>query len=239
MLIKIAILDCEIQAGSRMEAWLIDILKARKVRNHIELFQTKEGLCTELKRQHFDLIFLEVGTRETNGIEISQYLREYLNNYITRIVYISENDVLASQLCKFMPIDYLIKPVKKEQIVTLMEKYFSIDAQGREVFQYRKQMDDYTVPYAEIMYIECNAHKLIIYTKDYKDEFYGTMENVYNELQHKDFLFLHKSYIVNYHFIKDYHYTEVEMEEGRMLSVSRLRRKEIYARYMQIKNRNT
>lgn len=238
MAIKIAICDDALHICSDLESKLIDILKKKKLEYDIETFRTGEGLCDALKRQHFDLIFLDIDLPECGGIKVGKYIRETLKNYIVKIAYISENDIYVRELCEFVPIGYLTKKVEEERVIKIIERYFMVTEQENQVFRYRKRAKEYTIPYSEIMYLESNGHRVSIYTIDKKDMFYDTIENVYKQLKHNNFLHIHKSFIVNYRFVKDYYYKEVEVVNGKKLSISRAKQKEIYSKYMQLRKRD-
>jgi DNA-binding LytR/AlgR family response regulator len=62
-----------------------------------------------------------------------------------------------------------------------------------------------------------------------KEEFYGTLKEVYEEqLQDFDFLFIHASYVVNYEYIAMVKYSEVILTSGKApLPISKPKRAEI------------
>lgn len=228
MTLKIAIYDRQLHFCSELETLLIDILKEKDMKYDIETFQNRKLFYQGMKQQRFNLIFLQVGLHGVDVIEISRYVREYLRNYIVKIVYLSEIDCSAKELCEFAPMGYLPEPLEEERVKKVIDRYLVMTEQVRQVFRYRKRSTEYKVPYSEIMYLESIGHKIAIYTTDKKDEFYGTIENVYKELENHDFLRVHQSIIVNYHFIEAYRYGEVEMTDRRKLSISRTKQKEIY-----------
>lgn len=232
----IAIYDTNLHTSAQLESALIDIMRKRSMTYVIEKFQTVEGMYRELERQHFDLMFLEIGLPEMDGIEISRYIREDLKNYMVKLVYLSSVDVLAKELCNFAPIAYLTKPFNDSKVMEVMERYFYITDQSKQILRYTKRTKEYTIPCSEIMYLESNKHRIIIHTKDKKDEFYDTMDNVYNKLKDYNFLRIHKSFAVNSRFIKNCISQEVEMLDGRILPISRARRKEVHERNIQFNN---
>ena len=76
--------------------------------------------------------------------------------------------------------------------------------------------------------------KVTVVTSEEKDAFYESMEKVYERVKKYDFLFIHKSYLINYRYIETIRYDSVTMTDGTEFSISQSRRKEIRKRYMEI-----
>ena len=74
-----------------------------------------------------------------------------------------------------------------------------------------------------------------VFYQDGADEFYESMENVYRQVKNHKFLFIHKSIIVNYRFVKRMSYDEVTLLDGTILPISQSRRKAIKSMYMDIR----
>ena len=68
-------------------------------------------------------------------------------------------------------------------------------------------------------------------------EFYDSLDKVYKKLKAKNFLFIHKSIIVNYNFIRKMAYEEVTLFDGTVLPISQIRRKAIRKMYMEIRRK--
>lgn len=225
-MIRIAVCDDEEYICVCLEDMLTDILQDKNVQFEIDTFSSGESLCRELERRDFDIIFLDIELPEVSGIDVGRYIREALKNEIVQIAYISAKEGYAMELFEFRPINFLVKPLEKEKVARVMEKYFIITEQDNHVFEYKKRMEYYKVPMSEILYFESRGRK---------DEFYASMEKVYDAVKKHDFLFIHQSVIVNYRFIKKISYEEAVMVDGTILSISQSRRKAIKSMYMKIR----
>lgn len=236
MEIRIAICDDELYICSQIESILIDILQHMAVKFEIEVFESGESLCKELERQSFDIIFLDIELPQISGIEVGRYIRNYLKNEIMQIAYISGKKGYAIELFDFWPINFLVKPLDREKVAKVIDKYFIITEQDNHVFEYKKRTEYYKISMSKILYFESNKRKVKIYTIDGKvDEFYESMENIYAAVKNHNFLFIHKSIIVNYRFIKKISYEKVLMIDDRELPISQSRRKAIKTMYMKIR----
>ena len=235
-MIRIAVCDDEVYICTLLEDMLTEILREKDVQFEIDTFSSGESLCRELERRDFDIMFLDIELPEVSGIDVGRYIRETLKNEIVQIAYISAKEGYAMELFEFRPINFLVKPLEKEKVARVMEKYFIITEQDNHVFEYKKRMEYYKVPMSEILYFESRGRKVEIHmSRGRKDEFYASMEKVYDAVKKHDFLFIHQSVIVNYRFIKKISYEEAVMVDGTILSISQSRRKAIKSMYMKIR----
>lgn len=234
-MIKIAICDDDNTLCSHLEKLLEELLEEYSEKYEIEIFYTGTRLCTELESQTYDIIFLDIEMPEINGIEVGKYIREQLHNETLQIAYISSLESYAMKLFEFRPINFLVKPLGKSDVKKILDKYFLITNRNYNIFTYSKNIDYYKVPLSKIMYFESSKRKIRLVATNFTDEFYGTTEEIYKKVKHHSFLFIHKSVIVNYFFIKKITYEHVELMDNTILPISRSRQKEIRSMYMQLR----
>ena len=104
----------------------------------------------------------------------------------------------------------------------------------KNFFEYRKSYSHKKVELYKIMYFIRDNRKVTVVTSEEKDAFYESLEKVYERVKQYDFLFIHKSYLINYRYIETIRYDSVTMTDGTEFSISQSRRKEIRKRYMEI-----
>jgi DNA-binding LytR/AlgR family response regulator len=170
-----------------------------------------------------------------SGIEVGRFLRDKLKNETVQIVYISAKTEYAMELFEFRPMNFLVKPINRSQIDKLMDKYLRITGQNEQFFEYKKKTNFFKVPLAEILYFESHNRKVYIQMTDKKDDFYGSMDDVYKIVKGHCFLFIHKSIIVNYRKIKKISYEQVTMIDDTVLPISQSRRSAIKKMCMKIR----
>ena len=78
------------------------------------------------------------------------------------------------------------------------------------------------------MYFESLDRKIVIVDSENKlHEFYGTMDNVFDQIKSNGFMMIHKSYIINYRYVREFHSSEIIMDNGKALPVSKHRKNEV------------
>ena len=224
---KIAICDDEIKICSQVEKILTEIFSHKSIDADIDLFYSGERLCEAMKKEKYDLIFLDIEFPNMNGVETGKYIRKVLNNNITQIVYISSKQEYAMELFKVHPLDFLKKPLDKEQLEELIEDYILINGVQKEVFCYKKGYANHKIEIQKIKYFVRDNRKVSMFTTEGVETFYESLESIYDRVKNYGFLFIHKSYMVNYRYVQVIKYDSVIMSDNEEFSISQSRRKQI------------
>ena len=130
----------------------------------------------------------------------------------------------TKQVFKAHPLELLIKPVTEEQIISVLDFSFKVINRYKRKFEFQVGTDYYFIPYDDIMYFYSEKRKIRIITKDGEESFYGKLSDICKKLP-KNFIVIHKSYIVNMDYIKRYAYEVLELVNGTILSISKANRK--------------
>ena len=235
MHIKIAICDDDINIQFTIESFVQSILEEYGIEKEIECFDSGDKLCNIYEKGKFDLIFLDIEYKGKNGVEVGKYIRETMGDESVQIAYISGNTGYAMELFEYRPINFLVKPVSENEIRKIIDKYLLINNQKSEFFQYKIGSDIFHIPLSEIIYLSSNARKITLHGINKDDTFYDSLEHIYIPLKDKNFLYVHKSFIVNYQCIKKMSYEQVIMCDGTTIPISQSRRPAIRKQFMNIK----
>lgn len=234
---RIAICDDEKLICEYLENVLANILQDRRIFYEISSYYSGGELCRALEEKKMDLIFLDIELPDFNGVKIGRHIREILKDEKVQIAYISGKVKYAMELFDFRPINFLVKPLTREKIEKVIDKYIIISAQEQVAFSYKKGSEHYKVEISKILYFEKEGRRIHIKTKDGEDVFYGRMEETYEKLKDNGFLYIHKSIIVNYNFISKIKYDSLMMMDGKEFPISQSRRKEIRNAYIMLRKR--
>lgn len=236
----IAICDDERFTCSDIENYLINYSKESKIKMEIEIYYKGEELWSLLKSgTYYDIIFLDIELLTVNGIDIATRVRKDLKNDITQIVYISGSQEYAMKLFKTRPLDFLVKPIKSQEIIEVFLQAKHLLEKGRETFEFESNYNYYKIPYNQILYFKSTRRKVGIYTRDDYLEFYGKLENIVSEVSNDDFIRIHKSFFVNYDFVIEYSYEWVKMVNGNFLPISQSYRKFVREKLLEKRIKNT
>lgn len=235
MHIKAAICDDDIKVQFSVEGFLQHILGDYGIDCEIECFDSGDELCETYEKGRFDLIFLDIEFEGKNGVEVGRYIRETMRDESVQIAYISGNTGYAMELFEYRPINFLVKPISEEKIRRVLDKYLILKDQKEENFQYKIGSCLFQIALSEIKYFSSCARKIILHGKEREAEFYGSLESIYRQVKGSQFLYVHKSFIVNYHCIAKMEYEQVTMYDGTVIPISQARRPAIRKQFMDMK----
>ncbi len=224
---RILICDDNPVFGSVLEMQLEEYGRTRKEELQIVRVCAGREAVRRLKQEGYDVLFLDIEMPEQDGVETGRFIREELSNYGMEIIYISAKKGYAMELFKMNPFDFLLKPVSDQSLFGVMDRLMTaLQAKGK-IFTYRKKGQLVRRQIVDIFYFESLLKKTIIVTENGRDEFYASLKGVYEELRGKRFFYCHKSLLVNYQKVRDFHYDRLVMANGEVIEISQSKRKEV------------
>ncbi|MBD5542894.1 MAG: response regulator transcription factor [Lachnospiraceae bacterium] len=237
MHIKAAICDDEINIQFTIEKYLQNIFKEYAIEAEIECFDSGDKLCDAYKKGKMDLIFLDIEYKGRNGVAVGKYIRETIGDETVQIAYVSGNTGYAMELFEYRPINFLVKPISQQEIRRVIDKYLILSNQKIEKFQYKIGKSILYVSLSDIVYFSSRARKITLHGRSGTSEFYGSLEQIYNQVKGKQFLYVHKSFIINYQCIQKMEYEQVTLIDGTIIPISQSRRSAIRKQFLEIKKR--
>ena len=228
-LIRIAIVDDENKICGNIETLIIQFSKDNFIDIETEVYFSGNELCAAIdNREYFDLILLDIEMDNGSGIKVGKYIRSELQDDSTQIVFVSGKTEYDRQLFEFHPLGFIEKPVFYDRLSQILNKYKKIYGDFSEIFSYKSDHNNHWIKMKDIMYFESQDRKIIIMDSDKNvREFYGKMDNIYEQVRSKGFMMIHKSYIINYRYVCEFHSNEIIMSDDRALPVSKHRKKEV------------
>lgn len=233
---RVGICDDDIAFGCQMEEYLKEYARKENMEINIEVFLSGEDYLKYLKEESaLDVLFLDIELgRNTNGVMVGNLIRSDLANEVTQIVYVSASESYAMQLFRNRPMDFLVKPVKREDIERVMAEYKRIFFDKKRFFEFRIGKITYRISDDEILYIQCSGKKIEIVTNKENKEYYGTMTEVEKQVDADKFWVIHKSYIVNINYISEFRVNEIVMITGDVLPISRSYQKKVQEKLLNL-----
>lgn len=228
-MIRIAIVDDENMVCGGIETIVFQLSKDNNIELETEVYLSGNEFCGALKsREYFNLILLDIEMDNGDGISTGKYLRDELQDDTTQIVYVSGKDGYDRQLFEFHPLGFIEKPVSYDKLNKILKKYLKMFGDENQIFSFKSGHDNHWIHLKDIMYFESLDRKIIIVDSENKPhEFYGTMDNVFDQIKSNGFMMIHKSYIINYRYVREFHSSEIIMDNGKALPISKHRKNEV------------
>lgn len=199
--------------------------KIEKLYPEAELSRYRSGEELLLSDKEPDILLLDIQMPEKNGMETAKELRR--KNYKTIIIFVTALDDFVFQAFDVGAFHYLVKPFDDEKFLEVLHnavKQFEDRKESEDAGGNRKKQsllittggEHITVDPEDIVYAEVFDRKVILHTMDADIEYYGKMK----ELEKKAgdaFFRTHRSFLVNFAFIRKYNVTTVYLKKGQAL----------------------
>ena len=226
---QIAICDDDVQFREAFQMQVMETLGQLGGKGTVCQWASLEEAKGALQqRQAVDLLFLDIELEKQRGMELGRFIRQELADYRMQIVYVSHEPGYAMELFDNEPSGFLIKPITPEALLDACRRFLQKQKENVQVYHYKDGLETKVISLGEIVYFQSMAHKIIAHEKDGKQEFYGKLEEVEKRIPGY-FIRIHKSYLVNTHFIQSYRPDRVVLWNGEELAISRPYKEQVRA----------
>ena len=231
-MIRIAVVDDEEKICIQVEEYLISIAKEHGISIDTDVYFNGKQLCEHLDNgELYDLIFLDIEMDGFSGLEVSESIRNVMKNESTQIAYISGKQKYAIDVFDYDPLYFSPKPLDHDKVEKVFLKLIHKLNIKAEAFSYKAGHDTIKIAIKDIIYFESDDHTIKIHFYEQyvckSDNFYGSLDNIQQQLEKYKFLRIHKTYLVNSIHIKKYTYEKLYMSTNRILPIAQSKRKEI------------
>lgn len=223
-IIKIAIVEDSPEDMENCLSLLNRYGKEKNLKLDIETFTSGNAFLIHYKNQ-YDFIILDINLSLANGITIAKEIREKDEEVI--IMFATNLAKYATNGYEVDAIDFALKPLsyasfylKMERVVKRLSKkekpYITISHKG----------GIHKVELNSVLYIEVISHDIIFHLIDGQDILTsGTLKKYEETLRGKYFLRCNSCYLVNASKIKNIKQLDVELVNGKTISISHPKRK--------------
>lgn len=239
-MIRIAVVDDNIKICSHIEKYMTSFSKRHNQKIEVEPYTTSDAFFKAIQENHevYDLIFLDIEVDEKTGIDIAEYIRYSMQDELQQIVYISGKSEYSIALHDTHPLDFIVKPIKDEQLEKVIMRYMKISGHWTNVFSYQVGRDTIKVKINEIRYFSVVNKDVVIHMLDGEDYFRGSIREIEESLRKYNFLYIHRSYLVNPMYIKIFEYDQVILTDGKTkLPIGSSKRAEICKKRIELQRK--
>lgn len=166
-----------------------------------------------------------------DGITAAQKIRKVDKN--TLIIYVTSHESYMQESFIVRPFRFLLKPVNEMQMEACFEAACEEVSSSDSYFRYSYQRMNHKVPIRDILYFESKRRKVYIVTEKEVLELYGKLNDIEKSLKagKTAFLRVHQSFLVNYKHVDGLAYDFIVMDNGKRVSISEDRRRQISEQY--------
>lgn len=210
---KIVICDDNAQCREETAALVREYIRQRDRHMDLAVFSCPVELLEEARRAGgFDIYLLDVLMPRINGIELGMQLRQW--DFDSKILYLTSSTDYAIAAFKAKASDYLLKPVKREELFQALDDAVASLASRREKGIFLKTREsNIRLSYDSILYAQLEKKAVVYHLTNGKTVVGAAIRTGFSEavqelLQEGRFALCGKSLVVNLYHI---HAVETEM----------------------------
>ena len=241
--IKTVIVDDEQLARKRIEK----LLSSDEDIHIVAKFSQGKDAIAFMENHVVDMLYLDIHMPEVDGFAVLNQLSENKRPFV---VFATADKEAAIKAFEYKALDYLLKPFRNQRFYESLENaktYVRLKNKAELSDRFLDLMEDFKRPsqhnlrvksdqaidFDDILYIKADGNYLRLYQNSSNYHLLRkTMNQLITELNHSDFLRIHRSLLVNPYFINHIHYLgnnefEIHLSSNIRLKSSRSYKKDI------------
>lgn len=196
----------------------------------IHTFESGEALIDAFAADSFDVVFLDIYMDGINGVRTAEKLRKIDPAFLLVFITTSRDHALDS--FPLRAIDYVIKPIKREDIERAFSGCRDVFLKNGRFIKVMSNRMNLFVPLIKIQHIETYGRETLFHTVDC--EIRSTASMLLEDLEKilgSAFLRCHRSYIVNLNYVEALGQDNFQMLDGSLVPLRQRGRAELRDTY--------
>lgn len=179
-------------------------------------------------KKHYDLIFLDIGLPNNDGIELAKTIRK--DGICNTIIFVSLHQHLVHNSLTARPF-FFVRKNNYLKDLDLLYELLDETFNEQEYVSFKWQGKNYMIKIHSIIFIESSNQSLTIHTTE--KNYYTSMnlKDFFKQLNPTYFVQIHKSYIINLRHLTNHTSLLVEMVGKRKLNIGRSYKQDFMKKY--------
>lgn len=233
-----AICDDEEVAVSAIMGSLSRLCAVNGVSANIDCFRPERGVENKISEGNYNAVFLDINMPGFDGIELGILIKR--KNSSIDIIYVSSEEVRVFETFEVRPYGFVRKSNFNKDLARVIKMYLAEHSEtGRRTIEIQSPTSIENIDVNDIVYIESLRECQYITMKNKsKKRIRLSMNILEKQLQPIGFIRIHKSYLVNYSFIRRIDRSGVIINTGENLPISRKKVQEVRQQFMKLNRKD-
>ncbi len=239
MSLKIAVCEDDPTQAKNMKRLLSDWSGERGLAAVIRSYDGCEAFLTDwMQKMDFDLLLLDIDLGGgMNGMELARRIRR--KDEGVALIFVTGLPEYMSQGYDVRACHFLVKPVEEEKLKSVLDRALKETGNKEEYLLLETETEAEKIPVRRILYAEAFSHTTALYLVPESGEKAACKEikmclgDLAELLPRAGFFRCHRSYLVHLPYIRRIDRTQVYLDYGAAIPVSRGRREELYQAFLE------
>ncbi|MFT8318587.1 MAG: LytTR family DNA-binding domain-containing protein [Sporolactobacillus sp.] len=219
---KIAICDDEKPQRDYLQTLVQKWSKKRRDKMESIAFSSAESFLFAWETDKtFDVLLLDIQMDHLNGMDLARKIRAC--DQTLSIIFITGYSDYMDEGYEVAALHYLLKPVNEQKLFATLDRALAEEEKRPEILLVESADQQMRLPQNEINYIESLAHTLEIHTENQVVTVHVSIDSMEKALNPLSFFRIHRSYLVGLRYIRQLGKSELILDDGTRLPVSRRR----------------
>ena len=190
-----------------------------------------------INKENIDLIFLDINMPEISGLSFAKSINKNI-----KVIFTTAYREYAVDGFDLQAVDYLLKPISFERLFQAVNKYIDENTQvtGKLSEEAEEEKDEFIfvrsdrkmikIDFSEICFVESLGDYLKLHLTHKTIVTRETISNIEAKLPHKDFMRVHRSFMVSISKIDSFTSESVEIS-GKEIPISRSYKESVLKRF--------
>ena len=219
MAYRVAIVDDSITDAEFVQGILNGWAKQRHADIRAEVFPSAEAfLFRYAEDKDWDILLLDIEMGAMDGVSLAKKIRQ--DNETVQIVFITGFADYISEGYEVAALHYLMKPVKQDKLAAVLDRAIAAIQKTERVILLPMGGEMLRLPVSQVQYVEAFSHTVAIITGTDAIQVKIPISEV-EKMLGDGFIRCHRSYLVGLKHIARLSKTEVILDSGKSLPLSR------------------
>ncbi len=213
---KILICDDEMQYTKDLNKHITEYMNNKFIKFTIESETNPVNILNN--DTVYDLAFLDILMDSVDGISLAKVLKNRNNKIV--LFFLTSFNEYQDDAMNLRAFRFFQKPLQVERLYSGLDKAMEyIDETYVDLFLQEKKMQT-RILIDDIMYMENQNRRVILHEKNGTHVIGKKLEALHDTLPQSFFYLVHKSYLVNLHYVDQYNYTELYLNDGTRIPIA-------------------
>ena len=225
---RIAICEDDKEIQTFIERKTEECLKEIGLEGECECFSCAEELL-EKGSMPYSFYILDIQMGRLSGMELAEYIRR--QDKSTLILFVTGYKEMMQQAFDVQAFQYLVKPINPDTAYNVIMRALRTIQEKRNYICFTNKKKDTIFYYDEIECIESRRRKIIVHTEKGDYEFYGSLNQIEEDIKGPMFVRVHKSYLINLEKLREVERESVTLRSELKVPITRTYRQEFNKAY--------
>ncbi|MDE6024963.1 MAG: LytTR family DNA-binding domain-containing protein [Lachnospiraceae bacterium] len=198
------------------------IIKSMEVSGHqITLipFENSDSVVEDILAEQLDIMLLDIDMPGRNGIEIGDAIA--MKNQELNLIFLTNRADMVFRAIYCHPYRFIRKSHMETELPEALESVAQKLSNEQFLFEFHNKNESLKVRIKDILYIDSDKHYIQIHEEDKMHRVRGKLSAYEDRLKEYGFIRIHIGYLVNVRFIYRMTASIAELDNGKILPISR------------------